>query len=97
MKGKEWGMLAGGGAVGFLVDKAALPKVPFVGKYPEIADVVTILIGWGLTKVEAIKLIGYGFIAVGVGTLIFDLYKRIPVKAAAPESEVQIPEGIYMA
>jgi len=96
MNGKRWAILAGGGAVGFLVDKAALPKVPFVGKYPEIADIVTILIGWGLTKVKLVKLAGYGFIAVGVGTLIFDLYKRIPVKVTAPESELQIPEGLYV-
>jgi len=87
MSGKEWGILAGGGAVGFLVDKALLPKVPVVGRYPEVADIATVVIGWGLTKVKPVKLAGYGFIAVGIGTLVFDLYKRIPaVSAGIPSS-----------
>ncbi|GAG04450.1 unnamed protein product [marine sediment metagenome] len=82
MTKKDVGVLAGGFSVGFIADKALLPKVPVIGKYPEVADIVTVLIGWGLTKVKAVKLAGYGFIAVGIGTLIFDLYKRIPGAAA---------------
>jgi len=82
MNGKQWAIFAGGAAGGFIVNKALLPKVPFVSKYPEVADIATILIGWGLTKVKVTKIAGYGFIAVAVGTLIFDLYKRIPGRSA---------------
>ncbi len=86
MTKKDVGILAGGGAVGFIANKALLPKVPVVGKYPEFGDIVTVLIGWGLTRVKAVKLAGFAFIAVGIGTLIFDLYKRIPGAAAVEKS-----------
>jgi len=86
---KDVGIMAAGFSVAFIADKALLPKIPLIGKYPEVGDIITILVGFGLSRVKAAKLAGYAFIAVGIGTLIFDVYKRIPGTIALKTGGVQ--------
>jgi len=77
MKGKDFGFLAGGAAGGFLINKGLMGRVSFIRAYPELGDGATIVLGYFLSKPKKAQFIGYGFIAAGVGTLVFDLYKRV--------------------
>lgn len=78
MVGKDVAIGAGGAAVAYLGTNALNKRVVFLGKNPEIADLIMVVIGFLLIKkVSKLKVAGYGFIAVGIALLVLDLEKRI--------------------